>query len=51
MMITTNALCDDRPVRIAPSEEFRSYWGSAFICCDECISIVSARESWREVYA
>jgi hypothetical protein len=51
MLIAANALCDDRIVRIHPDEEYASYWGHAFICCDECVSILAARESWGEVYA
>ena len=51
MMITTNTLCDDRPVRVDSDSLFIAYWGDAYLCCDACRSIAATRDSWSEVYA
>jgi len=51
MMITMNALCNDRPVRVDDGSFYVAYWGSAYLCCDACRSIADARYSWGEVYA
>jgi hypothetical protein len=48
MMITEYAVCDSRPVKVRV-KDVTSEWG--FVCCDACASIVSARDSWMEVYA
>lgn len=47
-MITVNAICDDRMWLIKP-KEINSKWG--YICCEACLSIATARDSWMEVYA
>ena len=50
MIVTENALCNDRPVRVDSFDLFHSYWGSAVLCCDACISIARTRDSWGEIY-
>ena len=50
-MIFENTICDDRLVRVDEFDVRHYAWGSGVICCDACASIVSARESWMEVYA
>lgn len=50
MMIKENTLCDDRLMRIDSDDLFISYWGSAALCCDACVSIARTRDSWGEIY-
>jgi hypothetical protein len=50
MMIQENALCDDRLIRLDHDDLFHAYWGSAAMCCDACVSIAKARDSWGELY-
>jgi hypothetical protein len=50
MMITSNALCNDRPVVIPSVLEYVSTWGSGYMCCDACRSIAYTRDSWASDY-
>ena len=51
MMISSNALCNDRPVVIPSVLEYVSTWGSGYMCCDACRSIAYTRDSWANEYA
>jgi len=48
MIIAEYAVCDSRPMKVR-LKDVTSEWG--FVCCDACASVVSARDSWMEVYA
>jgi len=50
MMITTNALCDDRTVSVPSILEYVSTWGRGYMCCDACRSVVLTRDSWSAEY-
>ena len=50
MIVTSNALCDDRIVSIPSSLEYHSTWGSGYMCCDACRSIAYTRDSWSAEY-
>lgn len=50
MTITEYTFCQDRPVRVDAADARVYAWGSGVICCDACVSVVTARESWWARY-
>jgi hypothetical protein len=50
-MMTNEMTFCGRPVLIDSFDISMRPWGSGAVCCWACVSIVSTRDSWWEVYA